>query len=188
MHSDLIIRSVTENDAPRLLEIFGPYVEHTAVSFDWEVPSPEAFIEKIHRITLLHPWLAAVKDGIVIGYAYASPFKVQAAYCWSVETSIYLDPQYQHQGVGRILYTHLEDILRRQNIVNACACIAYPHPVSIAFHKSMGYEECGHFHCSGYKLGQWQDMIWMEKALMPHPKEPQPFIPYSQLSNCFSNS
>ena len=119
MHSDLIIRPVTENDAPRLLEIFGPYVEHTAVSFDWEVPSPEAFIEKIHRITLLHPWLAAVKDGIVIGYAYASPFKVQAAYCWSVETSIYLDPQYQHQGVGRILYTHLEDILRRQNIVNA---------------------------------------------------------------------
>lgn len=182
MHSGLIIRPVTEEDAPRLLEIYGPYVEHTAVSFDWEVPSTESFKEKIRHITALHPWLVAQKDGQVIGYTYASPFKIQAAYCWSVETSIYIDPKCQHMGVGRVLYEHLEDLLRQQHVVNACACIAYPHPVSIAFHQSMGYRECGHFHKSGYKLGQWQDMVWMEKFLMEHEKNPKPFIPYPELS------
>lgn len=180
--ADILIRPVTESDAPRLLEIFAPYIEHTAVSFEWAVPSVEAFQEKIRRITASYPWLAAVKDGRIIGYTYASSFKIQDAYCWSVETSIYLAPESQHQGIGRMLYEHLEEILRRQHVVNACACIAYPHPVSIAFHTAMGYQECGHFHKSGYKLGEWQDMVWMEKFLMEHPQNPEPFIPYPELA------
>lgn len=177
-----IIRPVTEADASRLLEIFTPYVLHTAVSFEWEVPSLDDFKRKIRRITARYPWLAAVREGTITGYAYASSFKEQDAYCWSVETSIYLDNAFRHQGLGRLLYEQLENTLRRQHVVNACACIAYPHPVSIAFHTAMGYELCGHFHRSGYKLGKWQDMVWMEKFLGEHPDNPQPFIPYPQLS------
>ena len=67
------------------------------------------------------------------------------------------------------------------HICNVCACITYPNPPSISFHEKHGYETVAHFHASGFKQGEWHDMIWMEKALREHDGAPEPFIPYSHL-------
>lgn len=73
----------------------------------------------------------------MLGYAYAAPFKERAAYDWAVETTIYLRRDCRGMGVGRRLYQQLEELLKRQHITNANACIAYPNPGSILFHERM---------------------------------------------------
>ena len=118
-----------------------------------------------------------------MGYAYASAFKGRAAYDWSVETSIYLDKEHTHRGIGRLLYQMLEETLLKQNVRNLCACITYPNPQSITFHEAFGYRTVAHFTASGYKLGAWHDVIWMEKAILPHDLDPLPFIPFSELTD-----
>lgn len=177
------VRYATLEDASAILAIYTPYVKNTNITFEYEVPSLEEFTERIRHTLERFPYLVAEEEGKIVGYAYASAFKTRAAYNWSVETSIYVDQDRHGAGIGQALYNALEQYLTRQNVCNLCACIAFPNPPSVAFHERFGYKTVAHFHSSGYKAGQWIDMIWMEKELCPHSIPPKPFIPFPQLSS-----
>ena len=177
------IRLATPGDAPALSRIYAPYVLNTSVTFEYEPPSPEEFERRILHTLERYPYLAAEENGILLGYAYASPFQERAAYDWSAETSVYVRQDCRRAGVGSALYDKLEELLYRQHVCNLCACIAYPNPASIAFHERRGYQRSAYFHRSGYKLGAWQDMIWMERTLYPHSGPPLPFLPFPQIND-----
>ena len=176
------IEKATEADAPGLLEIYGPYVKETAISFEYEVPSQEEFQRRIRSISSKYPYIKAVdEDGTILGYAYAAAFKTRAAYDWAVETTIYVRRECRGKGVGRGLYEALEASLKGMGICNLNACIAYtgcpdPHLTndSMAFHERLGYRLVGTFHHCGYKFGTWYDMIWMEKLIAPHVENQSP--------------
>ena len=177
----MIIRQVTPEDAAAIAAIYAPYVQNTAITFEYETPDAEEFRRRIQHTLEKYPYLVAETDGQSCGYCYASACKVRAAYGWSVETSIYVEKDCRGQGIGRALYQELERLLQLQNVCNLCACITYPNPASIAFHETFGYRTIAHFHNSGYKLDKWHDMIWMEKELTPHRVPPLPVIPYPQV-------
>lgn len=129
---DMRIRPVTEADAGELLEIYRPYVEKTAITFEYEVPAAEEFRRRIMRTLERYPYIAAVRrhdpdhTEEILGYAYAGPFKEREAYDWAVETSIYVKMGLSHHGIGRLLYEKLEEILKAQGILNLNACIGVP--------------------------------------------------------------
>lgn len=176
----IIIRPVTEADAEELLGIYEPYVTGTTVTYEYDVPSLEEFQRRIRNTLERYPYFAAVREGKIIGYAYASAFHPRRAYLWSAEATVYLNREERGRGVGKLLYTALEEALRQQNVQNVNACIAYPNPHSIAFHEAMGYHQVGKFTDCAYKLGQWLGMVWMEKSLGEHPNPPADFIPYPE--------
>lgn len=177
----ITLRMAEEADAKALLSIYAPYVEKTAITFEYQVPTVQEFKNRITATLKRYPYLAALQHGRIIGYAYASAFKERAAYDWAVETSVYVSEEACRAGAGTILYEGLESILRRQHVINVNACIAYPNPGSIAFHEKLGYRTVGRFTKCGYKLGAWWDMVWMEKMLSAHPDTPAPFIPIGHL-------
>lgn len=123
-----MIRIAEESDSKELLEIYAYYVEKTAITFEYEVPSIEAFGERIHKTLKRYPYLVSEKDGRLAGYAYAGPFKERRAYDRSVETTIYIAKDVRGHGFGKELYTALEHALALQNVINLNACIAYPDP------------------------------------------------------------
>ena len=168
----MYIRSVTPADAGALIEIYAPYVRETAITFDTEVPSVKEFEDKIRHITAFYPFIAAVDEGEILGYAYADVFRTKAAFAWSVEMTIYVRRDCHRQGVGKALYLRLEELLREQNITNLYACITYPNPESIAFHEKLGYSYIGRFEKCGYKLGRWQDVVWLGKVIGEHGEKP----------------
>ncbi len=121
------VRLATPQDAEELLEIYRYYVEHTAITFEYETPSITEFRQRIKQTLKRYPYLAAVDGhGKIVGYAYASSFKNRAAYDWSVETTIYVDKDVKRQGIGKKLYEALEEILRKQHVINLDACITDP--------------------------------------------------------------
>ena len=173
------IQVASPEDAPELLSIYAPYVRETSVTFEYDVPSPEEFTQRVVRTLEKYPYLKAVKDGQIIGYAYASPFHTRAAYAWGAEGSVYVRRDMRRGGVGRALYQALENALRMQNIYNINACIAsvdvedeYLTRSSVLFHQQMGYRMVGEFFKCGYKFGRWYNMVWMEKHLAHHPANP----------------
>ena len=174
---EVTIRMAAPEDAAALVAIYAPYVEVTAISFEYTVPTVEEFAGRIRKTLERYPYLVAEAEGKIVGYAYASSFHSRAAYQWAAECSIYVEQSCRQSGVGRRLYTALEELLRRQNVTNVYACIAYPNPGSVAFHGRMGYRTIAHFTRCGYKLGRWWDMIWMEKFLSDQPAKPVPFRP-----------
>ncbi|MFA8374007.1 MAG: N-acetyltransferase family protein, partial [Akkermansia muciniphila] len=84
------IRIATRRDAAKLLEIYAPYVEKTAVTFEYEVPAVTEFEKRIDHILGKYPYLVAEWAGDISGYAYAGVFKARAAYRWAVETTVYV--------------------------------------------------------------------------------------------------
>ena len=111
------IRLANKNDAAVLVAIYAPYVEKTAITFEYDVPSVEEFKGRIAHVLEHFPYLKAVEAGKILGYAYVSPFKERAAYSWAVETSIYVDENVKHKGVGRKLHEALETVLKEQGIL-----------------------------------------------------------------------
>ncbi len=180
-NEELLIRLAREEDAPELLKIYDPYVRGTVITFEYSVPSVSEFAARIRHTLERFPYLVASLEGEIVGYAYASPFKSRAAYDWSVETSIYVKQGLRGRGVGTTLYRALEEELGRMHVLNLNACIAYPNPESVGFHEKFGYRMVGRFNMSGYKLGAWHDIVWMEKSIGPHDAPPESVIAYPLL-------
>lgn len=186
--SDWTIRTADpDGDAETLVEIYRPYVEKTAITFEYTTPSAEEFRGRMRRTLERHPYLVLEREGTIGGYAYVSPFVGRDAYDYSVETSIYLDQNIRHQGLGIRLYDALENVLREMRICNLNACIGVPKEGdqlafldnnSMEFHAHIGYRLVGRFHSCGYKFGTWLDMVWMEKILQEHPEHPLPVLLY----------
>ena len=189
-HAQILLRAANLSDAPRLLEIYAPYVTDTAITFEYDVPAVEEFRERMERTLEKYPYIVAVRDGRIIGYAYASAFAERAAYGWSVELSIYVDMEERRSGAGRKLYDALETILKEMHILNVNACIACPKEEdeyldrnSVQFHEHMGFRLAGEFHDSGYKFGCWYNMVWMEKMIGEHTDQPLPVLTFSQVKD-----
>ena len=187
--STITIRTAALDDAAALLAIYAPYVEQTAITFEYEVPSLEEFRGRIAHTLRRYPYLVAEENGEILGYAYTGPFGERVAYSWAVETSIYLRQDIRGRGLGKRLYQALEDVSRAQNVQSLYACIAYPDADdahlsgnSVAFHTHLGYTTVGRFPHCGYKFGTWYNMTWMEKTLGDHAVPPAAFVPFPELS------
>lgn len=181
-NEEITLRLATLDDAPRLLDIYGYYVKNTAITFEYEVPSLEEFRDRMRAISAKYPYLCAVRGDQILGYAYAGPFHVRAAYHWASELTIYLDKDVRKTGLGRLLYGRMEEILKKMGIVNLYACIGYPEKDdeylttnSAQFHERMGFRLVGTFQNCGYKFQRWYHMVFMEKIIGEH-VTPQPEV------------
>ena len=170
----ITLRFVTPEDSAELLEIYRPYVEQTTVSFETEVPSPEVFRDRILEISRDFPYLAAVEDGQILGYAYAHPFHERAAFAWTVESTIYVRADCRGKGIGRQLYRALLDMLELQGAQTVCAVVTIPNDPSMAFHEAMGFREEGRLINVGFKLGQWRSVSYLCRRFSEETGTPPP--------------
>lgn len=172
------LRLAKPDDAEKLLEIYAPFVissDRTLsdVSFEYEVPSAEEFTERIKNISADYPYIVCEHEGSLLGYVYAHPYIQRAAYQWGAEVTIYLAPDGQGHGLGKVMYTALENLLRLQGIVVTYACITASNEHSVKMHEACGYKIIGTFNNTGFKHGHWLDMVWMEKVIAEYPKQPE---------------
>ena len=175
MIDDISIRFAKPEDAKELLKIYAYYVTDTAISFETEVPSEEEFKLRIEEVLKSYPFIVACKDDEILGYAYLHSFVGRKAYELSAETTIYLNPDKKKMGIGKKLYSVLEDIAKEQNITNLYSCIGYVDKEdeylnnnSVQFHEHIGFRMVGKFENCGHKFGRWYHMVWMEKIIGEH--------------------
>lgn len=162
-----MIRFAKEADLPAVLEIYGPYVKNTAVSFEYTVPTLEEFTARFRAVTVQFPWLVWEGEGRVLGYCYAcAPFD-RAAFSWCAEPSVYLAPEAHRRGIGKALYLALEKLLTIQGYQVLYAIVTTDNAPSIAFHQALGYYPLASFPDCGFKQGAWHGITWLEKRLNP---------------------
>ena len=186
--NDVKIRIAAVEDTQRILEIYEYYVRNTAITFEYEVPTAEEFRQRIKNTLKKYPYLVAVRDERIVGYAYAGAFHPRAAYAWCAELTIYLDHTAVKGGIGGKLYDALERALREMGIKNLYACIGDPQVEdeyltknSEQFHAHLGFTKIGEFHKCGYKFGRWYNMIWMEKIIGEHEEQTAKVRSFSEI-------
>lgn len=179
--SKTIVRIAQVSDAQAIQAIYAPMVESTTISFELEPPSVEEMAMRIESTLPTYPYLVAVRDGQVIGYAYASQHRAREAYRWSVDVTVYISPEAHRCGVGRALYDVLLPTLKRQGFHAAYAGIALPNDGSVGLHEALGFAHIGTYPEVGFKHGAWRDVGYWRIALdsTNPPKLP---VPFSEIS------
>lgn len=166
-----MLRMARMEDAVQIAQIYNDYVDNTAITFVCQHRTAEDY-QQILRDGK-YPLLVAVSDDTVQGFVYASALRPHDAYRWDVEMTIYLRQEARGQGLGRQLMGACLRILHQQGYLNAYSCITWPNEGSVALHHAMGFVDIGRWPHVGYKLGQWHDVIWMQRTLGELPTHPQ---------------
>lgn len=159
------IRPATVTDLPEMLEIYRPYVEKTAISFEYTLPTAEEFQTRFLEHTAQFPWLVWEENGAILGYAYAGAPWERAAYRWCAESSVYLREDCRGRGIGRALYEALETRLQVQGYRILYAVVTSDNVPSVAFHQALGFVPRAFYPDCGYKFGRWFGVTWLEKRL-----------------------
>ena len=110
MEIPIKIRAAKIDDAQDLLNIYGYYVKHTAITYEYEIPTLEEFQNIILNTLKRYTYLVAELNGEIIGYLYAGQFQSRPGYAWDAEMTIYLRHDMRGKKVGEKLYTLLERI------------------------------------------------------------------------------
>jgi len=160
-----MIRIAREADVPQILAIYAPYIENTTITFEYDVPAPEEFMQRFRTVTAQFPWLVWEEDGQILGYAYAAAPYARAAYSWCAEPSVYLRPEHKGRGIGRKLYAALEAILLGQGYQVLYTLVTSENEASLGFHTHLGYERRVSFENCAFKFGRSLGVTWMEKRL-----------------------
>ncbi|MCI6269096.1 MAG: N-acetyltransferase family protein [Clostridiales bacterium] len=166
-------------DAAGILAVYAPYIRETTVTFETEVPAPDAFTARVAGICADFPYLVLEVDGELAGYAYAHRQAERAAYAWNAELSIYLAGKWRGRGLGAPLYRLLERLLTMQGYVNLYGVITASNAGSIRLHEKLGYRQTGLHEKTGWKFGQWHDVAWLHKRVREG--EPGTILPLSAL-------
>ena len=178
---DASIRVATPSDAAAVRDIYAPFCESSAVTFEETPPTEAEMAERITSTLEEHPWLVCEIDGEVAGYAYAGPLRKRRAYQWVAELSVYIADFARRSGVGEALYESLFAVLERQGIRDGYAVTTLPNPATVGFHERLGFERLVDFPAMGYVENGWQDVAWWrypiaEKSADPNQTRPFPSV------------
>ncbi|MQR01556.1 arsinothricin resistance N-acetyltransferase ArsN1 family B [Glaciimonas soli] len=164
-----IIRPASIADAEAICHIYNHYVLNTSISFESDVVSTQEMAQRITEVTATYSWLVCVQDERIVGYAYASKWRVRAAYQHAVESSVYLAHDVGGKGFGSLLYRALIEELKklRLPIHTVIGGVALPNAGSVALHEKCGFEKVAHFREVGKKFGKWIDVGYWQLVLQP---------------------
>ena len=162
----VVLRSATAADSEALARLYNYYVQNTVVTFEEEPLSAQAMATRIADVQGLSlPWLVAEIENVLVGYAYATRWKVRHAYRYSVETTIYVEHGRERLGIGWTLYSGLLSGLRERGMHVAIGGVALPNDASIALHEKLGFERVATFRQVGFKHDRWVDVAYWQRVL-----------------------
>ena len=166
MTSIRTIRPASSADAERICAIYNHYIATTTISFEEEPVAAADMAQRIADVAAANlPWLVMEEGGKLIGYAYATKWRVRAAYRFAVESTVYLDRDHAGKGAGTALYEALLAELRRRDLHLVIGGIAQPNEASVRLHERLGFTKVAHFSEVGLKFGRWVDVGYWQLKL-----------------------
>lgn len=165
----VVVRPSREADVPAMLAIYLHHIRHGVdARTAGGVETPDADDIKRRRKNMLRgrlPHLVAERAGLVIGYAYAVPFRKRPAYRYAVKHSIYVHYEHLSRGVGRQLLPALIDACAAAGYRQMIGYIDAANQASMRLHESFGFRQVGYLPQIGYKFGHWTDSVMMQRTL-----------------------
>ncbi|MBM6890800.1 GNAT family N-acetyltransferase [Bacteroides caecigallinarum] len=161
-----MITEVTIKDVTEITAIYNHYIRESVATFDTEEWSVEKMSERIQALSSAYPYIVfRMPEGKIGGFCYAHPWKEKDAYSRTLETTVYVSPEYTGRGIGQKLMEELIDICRKRGFTTLIACITEGNENSFSLHRKLGFEQVSHFKKVGTKFNRSLDVIDYELIL-----------------------
>ena len=163
------IRPATLGDIPTITRIYAHAVAQGTASFEYQPPDEVEMTRRMQALLAKDlPYFMAELDGAVAGFAYAGPYHGRPGYRFTLEDSIYVAPDSQGRGIGRVLLTALIEVAEAQGFRQMIGVIGdSDNAASIALHASLGFQYVGTLKNVGFKFGRWLNSVLMQRPLGP---------------------
>ena len=163
--SNILLRPATPDDLPAINAIYNYYVTCSTCTYQLEEETAAARQAWFAHHGAEHPVMVAEREGAVVGWGSLSRYHPRAAFCHTVENSVYVRHDQHHCGIGSRL---LEDLIARAATCGHHAIMAGVDSAqagSLALHARHGFVEVGRLREVGFKFGRWLDMVYLERLL-----------------------
>lgn len=168
LHSPYQIRFATLNDLEQILTIYNHEILTGTANWNDQAVALEQYQQRFQDMQQQQFPMIVVEDqhhNKVAGYAYYAAFRSISGYCQSIEHSVFVDPSYARQGLGKALMQQLIHLAIQQNMHIMVAAIDSENMGSIVLHQQLGFIQTGYMPQVGQKFGKWRDLVWMQLQL-----------------------
>ncbi len=170
----MLLRSAVDADLPAIQAIYAHWVTTGTGSFELEPPTlDEMTRRRADVVSKALPYLVALTNDTIVGYAYANWFRPRPAYRFSVENSVYVHPEQRRGGIARLL---MVELMARCEVAGARQMVAVigdsANVGSVGLHASLGFRHIGTLQSSGWKFDRWLDTVLMQRPLGPGDASP----------------
>ena len=167
MSTEIEVRLSKDSDVRSITDIYAHHVLHGTGSFEIDPPDADEMARRrLDVISRGLPYLVAVRDGAVIGYAYATLYRTRVAYRFTLEDSVYIHPEHVGRGVGALLLTHLIPACKEWGCRQLVAVIGdSENTASVRVHEKLGFQHSGVLRSVGFKFDRWIDTVFMQLPL-----------------------
>lgn len=163
-----LIRFATTDDLKQILAIYNHEILTNTANWNDQAVTLKQYQQRFQDMQQQQFPMIVVEDQIthqIAGYAYYTAFRTISGYRQSIEHSVFVDPSYARQGLGKVLMQQLIHLATQQNMHIMVAAIDSENKGSIVLHEQLGFVQTGYMPQVGQKFGQWRDLVWMQLTL-----------------------
>ena len=156
-----------DTDAEAILAIFNHAILHTTALYEYN-PRTIATMQQwfANKAAGNYPvWGLKNSEGVLVAFGSYGTFRAFPAFKYSVEHSVYVHPDHQGKGYGRMMLTQLIESAQQQNYHLLIGGIDASNSGSIALHQKLGFVHSGTITQAGFKFGRWLDLAFYQLTL-----------------------
>jgi phosphinothricin acetyltransferase len=153
------LRNLRPSDWPEVAPIFEAGIRAGNATFETEAPAWDEWDASHYR----QHRLVAVEGDRIVGWAALSPVSERCCYSGVAENSVYVAPEAQGRGVGRLLLERLVADAEQDGIWTIQAGIFPENVASVQLHARCGFRIVGVRERLGKLDGAWRDVVLLER-------------------------
>ncbi|MFJ6414400.1 GNAT family N-acetyltransferase [Terribacillus saccharophilus] len=157
----VLVRDLVKNDWERVRDIYKIGMDSGNATFETIVPDWEYW----NNGKLSFGRLVAEIDEKITGWVALSPYSSRQVYKGVVEVGIYVDPDFQGNGIGSALLEKVLSVCEKEGVWTVQASIFPENDASLALHQKFRFRMVGRREKIAQLNGKWRDVMLMEKKL-----------------------
>jgi predicted N-acetyltransferase YhbS len=147
-----IIRAATEEDIPRIIELYNDLTSSLSPTEEQPLPSPDDVHRVIAEIASMpgHELLVAEEDSVVVGTTVLLivPNLSHRALPWAIIENVVVNSKYRRQGIGRLLMEYAVNRARKAGCYKVQLLSNKKRREAHQFYQALGFEASAH----GFRL------------------------------------
>jgi len=163
--SALTTRVATPDDAAAIARIYNQGIDERIATFETEPRTTAQIQAQLAERAGRYPTVVVERDGAVIAFAGAGPYRSREAYAGVAEHSVYTAREARGAGAGR---EALEALIREYESRGFWKLVSRIFPenrASLLLHERAGFRVVGVYRRHGRVDGAWRDCVIVERLL-----------------------